>query len=269
MRLHIMGSAAAEGWPAVWCRCDACARARRAGGKNVRTRSGALVDGQFKFDLPSDTYLQALRDGIDLSDVTHLLFTHTHRDHYYPGELAFRKPPFAHGYGPLHVWGDQWAIDGVRTQCPDWPEPEQTLHVLTPGELVQVGDAEVMALVAAHYPERICYNYIFRRNGKTLLYGQDSGWFPDAHWEAQQRFRFDIVVIDCTAGGKPAGKVHGNLQTAIDVKARMLAMGTAHAETVFIANHFSHNGGLLHEEIVERLAPHGIQTSYDGMIVEV
>lgn len=269
MRLHLMGTAAAEGWPAVWCRCEPCTRARAAGGKNVRTRSGALLDGFIKLDWPADTYLQALRDGLDLSRVEHLLFTHTHGDHYFLGDLALRKPPFAHGAPDLHIWGDPWAIQGIRERFPRWPDPEQTLHVLEPGQPVQVADALVLPLKAAHYPERVCYNYIISRQGKTLLYGQDSGWYPDEHWAAQRAFRFDLVVIDCTMGPVKPVAVHGGLQTAIEIRQRMLAEGTAHAGTVFVANHFSHNGGLLHHEIEAYLADHGILVAYDGMVIEV
>jgi len=34
MKVKILGTAAAEGWPALFCRCPACQRARKLGGKN-------------------------------------------------------------------------------------------------------------------------------------------------------------------------------------------------------------------------------------------
>jgi len=119
MRIHILGSAAAEGWPAVFCRCEACKRARERGGRSIRTRSATLVDGIFQFDWSSDAYMQALRDGVDLSAVRHLIYTHTHRDHYDPEEMAFRRPPFAHETLPLDIWGDRWAIAGLKEAVPD------------------------------------------------------------------------------------------------------------------------------------------------------
>lgn len=56
MRVRFMGSAAGDAWPAPWCDCEACERARQAGGKNLRTRSGALIDDDVKIDLGPDTY---------------------------------------------------------------------------------------------------------------------------------------------------------------------------------------------------------------------
>lgn len=39
MKLQYLGTAAAEGFPGMFCNCTACERARKAGGKNIRTRS--------------------------------------------------------------------------------------------------------------------------------------------------------------------------------------------------------------------------------------
>ena len=55
MKFQYLGTAAAEGWPAVFCRCEACEEAARRGGKNIRTRSQALVNDDLLLDLPPDT----------------------------------------------------------------------------------------------------------------------------------------------------------------------------------------------------------------------
>lgn len=44
MKLQYLGTAAAEGWPALFCECDHCKRAKEAGGRNIRTRSQAVID---------------------------------------------------------------------------------------------------------------------------------------------------------------------------------------------------------------------------------
>ncbi len=38
MKLTYLGTAAAEGWPAVFCNCPCCRQARVLGGKDIRTR---------------------------------------------------------------------------------------------------------------------------------------------------------------------------------------------------------------------------------------
>ena len=57
MKLKYLGTAAAEGIPALFCRCEMCAYARKAGGKEIRRRAGALLDGTLKLDFGPDSLL--------------------------------------------------------------------------------------------------------------------------------------------------------------------------------------------------------------------
>ena len=56
MYITYQGTAAAEGVPAVFCDCEHCRYARAAGGKEIRMRSGALIDGKLKIDFGPDAY---------------------------------------------------------------------------------------------------------------------------------------------------------------------------------------------------------------------
>ena len=76
MKIKFLGTAAAEGWPAVFCNCENCKKAASLGGKNIRTRSQILVNDDLLIDLPPDTYLHKLAHGLDLSKVSVLLVTH-------------------------------------------------------------------------------------------------------------------------------------------------------------------------------------------------
>ena len=114
MHIRLLGTAAAEGWPALFCRCDNCRRARAAGGKNLRSRASVCVDDVFQFDFGPDTYLHVLQ-GHALAEVRHLIFTHSHFDHLSPAELACRLPPFAHGQDqPLAIYGHDRVLDRIR-----------------------------------------------------------------------------------------------------------------------------------------------------------
>ena len=44
MKIRYMGTAALERIPAVFCNCETCQRAMAAGGRNIMTRSQALID---------------------------------------------------------------------------------------------------------------------------------------------------------------------------------------------------------------------------------
>lgn len=71
MKLTYYGTAAAEGFPALYCHCDACERARKSGGKNIRTRSQALINDDLLIDFPADTYMHELIYALELLNFKH------------------------------------------------------------------------------------------------------------------------------------------------------------------------------------------------------
>ncbi len=115
MRIQILGTAAAEGWPAVFCGCKTCARARAAGGYNIRSRASIQIDDIYKIDLPPDTYYHVIRDGLDLSKLAHLFITHSHPDHLDLAELGFSRPPFAHDLAnaPIRIYGNETVTSAI------------------------------------------------------------------------------------------------------------------------------------------------------------
>ena len=262
-----MGTAAAEGWPGIWCRCAFCQEARRRGGKDIRTRAGAVIDGLYKIDFGPDTYMQALRDGIDLGAVEHLLVTHTHEDHFLTHDLPMRGKPYAHGVEhSLTIWAGDNALAMVRPVQKTYATPNITLKHIRPFVPFQAGDATVTPLLADHNPIETCFVFAFERGGRRLLWGHDSGIFPAETWEYMQgQAPFDVVVLDGTNGSLPWKEGHLGVDGMLEVQEMMRSRGIARPDTVFVANHFSHNGGLLHAELEEKLCPHGFLVAYDGM----
>lgn len=61
MQICILGTAAAEGLPGLFCHCPCCERARALGGKNIRTQTSLVIDEAWMVDFPPDTYLHTLR----------------------------------------------------------------------------------------------------------------------------------------------------------------------------------------------------------------
>ena len=50
MKIQFLGTAAAEGFPAIFCNCEYCNKARELKGKNIRTRSQAIIDDKILLD---------------------------------------------------------------------------------------------------------------------------------------------------------------------------------------------------------------------------
>jgi len=271
MNIVFLGTSAAEGWPALFCECDVCVKARVLGGRNIRSRSSIQIDDELKIDWPPDTYLHLLKYNIDLAKVRYLFITHSHYDHLHADDLTMRREPFAHmkGESKLHVYGSRDAIDAIIKVVEDPSRQGLILHKLEPFETVDIGRFKITALPADHALDRICLLYLIESKGGTLLHGYNSGFFPEETWRWIRDYRFDLVILDCTNGVLPYVRYHMGLKGVITTKNRMISEGIADKDTIFVATHFSHNGLLTYDELVSKLLPENIETAYDGLTIQI
>lgn len=267
MKLMYLGTAAAEGVPAVFCNCEKCVYARKVGGKEVRTRSGAIVDDFLKIDFPADAYMQSLLHGLDFSALDHILITHTHEDHYCVKELNNRRKPFSQkdkSEKPLTVYGSVQAEEMIRPML-----EEGVLHfrVLTAYESVQIDKYTVTPLPAVHAFNEQAFFYLIEKGDKALLYCHDTDEFTDEHIAFLKGKKLSMVSLDCTNGVLEMDYIgHMGISDNLRMREKLKNIGSADENTIFIANHFSHNGVAPYEELQKRLP--GFLVSYDGMTVE-
>lgn len=286
MKILFAGTAASEGWPAVFCECRHCREARLRGARNIRLRSSIILGERYRIDFPPDSFAQALRDGLCLASLEHVIITHPHEDHFYAEDLVRRAWPFAHPpdhsmtsvppvalrwRSPLHVWGSKTVGEELerKRQSVGCEEPGAIeFHLVEPMRLFQAGELDVLPLPADHLPRDESFVYLIRRGQKRLLYGIDSGWFPEPTWQALQGQRLDVAILDGTFGPVPWRSGHLGLPDCLAVRDELLRLRAADEQTLFVVTHFSHNGGLLHEELVAQLSGTGLVPAYDGMVID-
>ena len=272
MQVTLLGTSAAEGWPGLFCRCEACGKARRLGGKNIRTRSSALIDSTLKIDLPPDTLHQVIQHDLDLRCMTDLLFTHAHDDHFSPAELQYRGEHFVPApiTEPLRIYGPIDVIQRLEAHL-DFDLVSVELHTLTPWKTVSAGSYRVTPILAQHDPTQTCFNYIIQdAEDVMLLYASDTGWYEEATWRFLERFSLDGIVVECAKGPVEGGYMaHLCIPEVIRMRRKLLDMGCFHPQGPMVTTHFSHLGGLMHHELEAALEPHDIQAGYDGMVFHV
>ena len=162
MKLTYLGTAAAEGWPAVFCNCEYCLKAKKAGGKNIRTRSQAIIDNDLLIDFGPDTYMHALNNQLDLSAVKNCIITHSHTDHFMPVDLMFRNTEyFAHNLTNeiMHIYGNEKVLekyDDYFKSPEDSKKNGVELHLLELYKEVQIGDYLITPLRANHPIHMAC-----------------------------------------------------------------------------------------------------------------
>lgn len=271
MEILLLGTAAAEAWPAPFCVCPSCEEARKRGGRDIRTRAGALLDDDLKIDFGPDTVMQMQRVGRSLVNVKTIIFTHQHSDHIVPSELAWAAPPFTNTppASPIAIFGNDAVLDMIRAAFDDPAAKNLDLNRLTPFEsaTTPTGDT-ILPLPADHAPGALLLR--LTRGGKSILYGHDSGRFPDETVAALADAPLDLALFDCTYGGQlSSNRGHLGIDGVLETIDRLRAVHAVTDQTTLVATHFSHNGGLLYDELTARFALHGVRVAYDGMLLKV
>lgn len=265
MNFTFLGTAAAEGFPAVFCNCGFCREARALGGKNIRTRSQSLINDDLLIDLPADTYHHFLTNGIEGHRIQYLFVTHPHGDHFYPDELQMRCSYFAHEmHAPvLRLFCSQETADKLQRFCGAPGNVEVT--VLESYQTVVLPEYTVTALPARHIPGAFIYAI---QGEKSLLYAHDTGYFYEDVFAfiEKQGWHFDMITLDCTNVDLPISDTGGHMgfPNIERVLQRLTAMGAVSDSTVKYVNHYSHNAAPLQHILDARAAEYGLLAAYDG-----
>lgn len=264
MEVVLLGTGGADGIPALFGDTRVSDYAREHGGKDVRTRSAALVDGQLKIDFGPDTWYQVTHHKLDARDWTGVFFTHSDADHFAIEELQYAVYPFnTMDYVGFTIYGNAVVCRKVLERFSDWPFE---LSMTKSFQSFRHVDHVITPVQANHMHGEDAQNFIIQKGGKTLLYGSDTGVWFEPTWEFLKDYKLDGLVIECCEGFNPtAYHGHMDVRDCIAVIERLTRQGTVDSDTVIYTTHHSHNGEGTHEELEKALNPHGIQVGYDGL----
>lgn len=277
MKFQFLGTAAAEAVPALFCQCPACEHARAAGGKEIRLRAGAVINDRLMLDFPQDVYHSVLRHNIRLCDITDILFTHSHSDHCADSELIYRSEPTfctRNDHTPLRLHGNA----AVRARLERHDEAALIFscteyHELALFEPTEIAGLTVTALPAEHKHDETAHIYLIEDGAVRILYGHDTGYFYDSVFDYLRGKRLDMISLDCCGATIQLWKGHMGMEANAQIRERLIEIGAVDAKTRCIANHFSHNGLHVGDEVYdhEKLAAYGqtfgMEVSFDGMVV--
>lgn len=271
MKITYFGTAAAEGVPALFCKCDVCKKARRLGGRDIRSRSQSLIDDCLLIDFSGDSYLHFIKYAYDLSDIENLVVTHSHGDHFYPEDLAMRMKGYSNNIDTkLTVYGNEkvgtfferaLALEGFRD------DDRLAFQQIVPYEKLSIDRYEIIPLLADHDKREECLIYQLTDGEKTMLYAHDTGYILEKNWQYWKETKpyFHYISLDCTHQKHRVTGNHMSFYDNLAVKDRMFKEGIADEATCFVLSHFSHNGGMNYEEMVNWSEKEGFIVAYDGL----
>ena len=287
-----LGTGASQVFPCPYCKCPVCENAREIRGKAIKTRTDFLIDEKNVIDFGPDANLQFTMNGLSMDTLENIFLTHSHEDHIDPTELGVIRNRKHKLEAPVHVklWGTEAALSVVKevtaASVGDKDGGFFYKHVelcpIREFETFETGGLRVTTLLSSHRgsgKDEWGLNYIIEKDGKTLLYANDTGWYPDATWEFLEKsdFRFDYVIMEDTYTGdkngiiKPFSAGHLNTANFLEMLKKFIECGCMEKDTPVFATHLSDAGQQLfphYVATVENNPDYNITVAFDGLKID-
>lgn len=282
MELLFLGTGAATAVPLPFCGCPVCAVARKQGGKDLRSRSSLLVDGQILLDLGPDSVSAAGKFGADLSQVQYLLQTHAHSDHFDPGHFITRHPDYA-GFCPhsLSIAASGRTLSAMdRMLKQEDPSADLfdadfqkklrlSLFPLEHGQSISLGEYRITALDSGHDPSQDALIFRISKGNSAFLYGTDLlELSPDA-WSILREMPLDLAILDQTYGTGCNSGGHLDAEQVAEISARMHREQILKPDGQVYATHLSHEGNKTHQAAEALASAKGYHIAFDGLVLKI
>jgi adenosylcobinamide kinase / adenosylcobinamide-phosphate guanylyltransferase len=256
----LLGTGGGAGWPHPFCTCASCAAAAAEG--EIRAHTSALIDGVLLVDCGQDVPRSAVRLGVRLDGVRHLLVTHDHHDHANGAALLWRR--WAGCTGPLEVIGPRAALDSLAQWLPP-DDPGVDFTPVVAGDVVELGDYTVRVLAAEHDSEGAVI-YDVADAAHRLLYATDTG----PGFSTPLRAHYDLLLLENSWGESPAGEQtrHHDLASFASTLARLRRENAIDDRTRVIAVHLGH-GNPAPSVLRARLMAMGAELVPDGFVIRL
>lgn len=268
MKVLLMGTGGADGIPALYGDDRVSKYARANGGKDLRTRSAAMVDSALKLDLGPDTLSQVHRFGIDARDWSAVFFTHSDEDHMCLSEIQYGMFPFVEDEKlDYTIYGNEIVCEIIRHRYPEWPID---LIELTAYKMVVHEAYQVTPISATHKGDEDCHNFIIERDGRRLLYATDTGFYREEVFDFLAGKDIHALVVECSDGFLKTPYIgHMDIDQCVSLVGRLRESGALAKDSQVFTTHHAAGGNATYDELTQALGPFGIQAGFDGLSFEV
>ena len=278
MKLKFLGTAGCSGIPSMYCECPVCENARKVKGKEMRSRSGFVLDEKVAIDFSADSYMNMTRNDIRFGSIKHLLITHSHEDHFYPQDLVLRvtatRNPYPHIEKKLNIYGNSTVLKYFREVVFFKEKVLEAVNLIeiARDQVFYMDDYKVTTFYAKHMLTEDSLVFLIERNGQAYLHLLDSPEPPAEFYDylKDHNVKLDAVTADCTYGTMDVEfGGHMQIKQNVRVKDKLTELGILKENAPYYLTHFSEYNGIdTHEILCAAAEKYGMTVAYDGMSVE-
>lgn len=201
-----------------------------------RRNSSLLIDDCLLIDPGADVPNALSTFEKNADEIKYIINTHAHSDHYNEQTLCY--------------------LSNAR------------FYSMSAGEERLLGKYTVTALQANHSTcTSGAVHFIVSDGENKLFYGLDGAWLMYDEVRAIKDNGIDLAIFDATIGDV-AGDYrifeHNNLNMVVEMKTSL----EKYIKRVFIS-HMARTLHASHDELVDRMKPHGIEVAFDGCEIEI
>ena len=275
MKIVYLGTGAAEGIPALFCRCDFC-ESVRSGKDKIRSRAQVLLDGELSIDFPPDAFYHSAAFALQPANIRYLLVTHSHMDHFNAPEFVLRGYKYARELAPIDIFANEEVRElfeeGTRREIRQDVRSNIRFHTLKAFEPVYFGGWRVVPLKAQH-SSKDPFVFLIEKENKRILHLTDTGYLPEEDFAFLEREgkKINLITFDCTFlfDFAKEGARHMGINENVKIFNRLLSSGLVDQNTVKVITHFSHNCIPAQDKLMRVEKEFGVIAAYDGMKLEL
>ena len=254
MKIHFLGTGAAEGIPALGCDCAHCTRTRNEGDKLARERNAILISlpgYELLVDCAPD--IRELANKYQITKLDGILATRSRYDHiggikefeWWPGRLDFLAEDTLFETIKREHWTE--TLEAVMFHIPYYP-----------GASLYFNDFSIVPFAARR--QRPIFGFSIKENDVRVVYTSDT---PArlTNYARRVMWKCDLLIVNTPTFDK-ALENHINMLEAIELKDQV------EAKKMILT--YINNENKPHDELEEFMRQvEGVSVAYDGMMLEV
>lgn len=280
MKIKILGTGAAEGVPAPFCKCRFCEYSRDHLDEELRKRSSVLVDDVLMVDFGPDILWNSLIHKVEYCNIKYIIFSHSHFDHFCISSLLLASKKYRENKisAPIVLVGSeqllkklQKLIDIMEIDSRDfWSNYE--FIIAKHGEKISLGNYIVEIIPSTHSKTEECFLFLIKDKKNTFFYSTDTSIYDVEEAFGEYTGSIDLILSDCTYGLKSHNAFrnrHMGIDDNFEIWKKMYSRGLLKDTSQYILTHFSHDSMIPYHMMCDYTKKKNMEVAYDGMEIKL